>query len=129
MRVALRARASGPAYASAVVVDAATTLAEDLFEGEDRRADVDELVRGQLGMVLALGGNEASVLLDTLEAYLESGCNKTRTADRLHLQRQSLYARLDRVFALVGGDPTGTPRALPLHLALRLRHGRHFTVG
>lgn len=129
MRVALRALASRPAYASAVVVDAATTLAEDLFEGEHRRADVDELVRGQLGMVLAQGGNDASVLLDTLEAYLESGCNKTRTADRLHLQRQSLYARLDRVFALVGGDPTGTPRALPLHLALRLRHGRHFTVG
>jgi purine catabolism regulator len=28
---------------------------------------------------------------------------------------------LDRAFGLLGGDPTGTDRALPLHLALRLR--------
>ncbi|MEV0597841.1 helix-turn-helix domain-containing protein [Streptomyces sp. NPDC050315] len=54
--------------------------------------------------------------------YFETGFGKTRTAELLHLQRQSLYARLRRAFTLLGGDPTGTPRALAIHLALRLHH-------
>ena len=81
-----------------------------------------ERLRAQLGMVLDLGSAEGSAVLETLEAYLDAGCQKTRAAEALHLRRQSLYARLDKAFSVLGGDPTGTPRALPLHLALKLRH-------
>ncbi|MFB7222760.1 helix-turn-helix domain-containing protein [Streptomyces sp. NPDC056227] len=73
----------------------------------------------QLGLLLTPRHEERELLLTTLETYFESGFNKTRTATELHLQRQSLYARLQRAFDLLGGDPTGTPRALALHLALR----------
>lgn len=79
----------------------------------------ERLVREQLAPLLALPEPERGTLIATLEAYFESGCHKTRAAAALHLQRQSLYGRLQRVFELLGGDPTGTPRALPLHLALR----------
>jgi purine catabolism regulator len=101
----------------------------DWLQGEDTSVAAQEFVRGQLGMVLDLGAAEGSAVLETLEAYLDAGCHKTRAADALHLRRQSLYARLDKAFAVLGGDPTGTPRALPLHLALKLRHNLQTLAG
>ncbi|MFF3286057.1 PucR family transcriptional regulator [Streptomyces sp. NPDC003023] len=104
------------------VLDATELGIDRLLLNDELRATAQQLVDEQLGLLLALREQERDLLLATLEAYFETGCNKTRTAERLHLQRQSLYARLQRAFDLLGGDPTGTPRALSLHLALRL-HG------
>ncbi|MGH3423830.1 MAG: helix-turn-helix domain-containing protein [Nocardioidaceae bacterium] len=39
----------------------------------------------------------------------------------MHVERQTLHARLQRAFRIIGGDPSGTPAALSLHVALRLR--------
>lgn len=122
MRAAVAAIGGAHPFGAGVVRDAAVTMVTDWLQGDDLRVDVAEFVRGQLGMVLDLGPAESSTMLETLEAYLDVGCSKTRAADVLHLRRQSLYARLDKVFTALGGDPTGTPRALPLHLALKLRH-------
>ncbi len=114
----LRERSSyGPGWA----VDAATVALDDLLHSPDIRAQRERFVRGQLAMLMALRPVERETLLHTLETFFACGCNKTRTAEVLHLQRQSLYGRLDRAFGLLGGDPTGTDRALPLHLAVRLR--------
>jgi purine catabolism regulator len=109
-------------YGPGAVVDATAAGIETLLGAEDLREGRELFVRGQLAMVLALHPDERERLLQTLEAYFDSSCSKTRTAQALHVQRQSLYGRLERAFALLGGDPTGTVRALPLHLALRLRH-------
>lgn len=110
------------AYGHSVLVDAQLTMAFDLLTHPEVSSKTEQLVMAQLGMLQAGDAPDQQVLLDTLEAYFDAGCNKTRCAEMLHLQRQSLYGRLDRAFALLGGDPTGTPRALPLHLALKLRH-------
>ncbi|WP_176445695.1 PucR family transcriptional regulator [Blastococcus mobilis] len=123
MELAVSAVQQRSAYGPGSVVDATATAIESLLGGEDLRLRREQFVRGQLAMLLALRPAERETLLHTLEVYLDSGCSKTRTADALHVQRQSLYGRLDRVFRMVGGDPTGTDRVLPLHLALRLRHG------
>jgi len=125
MELALASLRQRSPYGSGSVVDAVTTVVETLLETEDPLLARERFVRGQLAMLLALRPNEAELLMHTVETYLDSGCNKTRTAELLHLQRQSLYGRLDRAFGVLGGDPTGTPRALPLHLALRLRHHEH----
>ncbi len=110
------------AYGHSILVDAQLTMTFDLLTHPDVSGKTEQLVMAQLGMLQADDAPDQQVLLDTLEAYFDTGCNKTRCAEMLHLQRQSLYGRLDRAFALLGGDPTGTPRALPLHLALKLRH-------
>ncbi|MFE2509067.1 PucR family transcriptional regulator [Streptomyces naganishii] len=102
------------------VLDATELSAERMLLHDELRTSAERLVREQLGLLLALRHEESELLLATLEKYFETGFNKTRTAAMLHLQRQSLYARLQRAFDLLGGDPTGTPRALALHLALRL---------
>lgn len=105
-----------------VVMDAAATMAVDWLSSDALRPQALRFVQGQLAMLLSARRSERDALMETLEAYLDHGCHKTRTAEALHLQRQSLYARLDRLFTLLGGDPTGTERALALHLALKLRH-------
>lgn len=123
MRAALAAVRGTTTYGSGVVIDASATMLTDWLVGDESRAQAAEFVQGQLASVLALGPSESSAVLETLECYLDSGCHKTRTAELLHVRRQSLYARLDKAFSVLGGDPTGTPRALPLHVALKLRHG------
>ena len=111
------------AYGPGSVVDATAAAIEMLLGTEDLRSRREQFVRGQLAMLLSLRPAEGETLMHTLEVYLDSGCSKTRSAEVLHLQRQSLYGRLERAFGMIGGDPTGTDRVLPLHLALRLRHG------
>jgi PucR family transcriptional regulator, purine catabolism regulatory protein len=122
MELAVSSLAQRSAYGPGSVVDSTTTAIESLLGSDDLRLRREQFVRGQLAMVLSLRPGERETLLHTLEVYFDSGCSKTRTAATLHLQRQSLYGRLERAFELVGGDPTGTERVLPLHLALRLRH-------
>ena len=122
MRAAVAAAGGVTPFGPGLVRDTAVTTLTDWLHGESVRDAAQEFVLGQLGMVLDLGPAEASAVLETLEAYFDTGCHKTRTAAALHLRRQSLYARLNKAFSVLGGDPTGTPRALPLHLALKLRH-------
>jgi PucR family transcriptional regulator, purine catabolism regulatory protein len=124
MELAAEALRRRSAYGPGAVVDADATAVETLLDSPDLEVRRDRFIHAQLAMLRALRPAEGDQLMRTLEAYFDSGCNKTRTAEALHLQRQSLYGRLERAFTVLGGDPTGTDRALPLHLALKLRHGR-----
>lgn len=45
-----------------------------------------------------------SELTHTLEVHLRHGCSATRSAVALHLGRQSLYQRLERIRELLGFD-------------------------
>lgn len=110
-----------PADGASRVIDATGLGIERMVLRDEFRLVAKSLVNEQLGLLLGLREQEREILLTTLETYFATGCNKTRTAAQLHLQRQSLYARLQRAFHILGCDPTGTPRALSLHLALRLR--------
>jgi PucR family transcriptional regulator, purine catabolism regulatory protein len=123
MELAVSSVQQRSAYGPGSVVDTTTTAVEMLLGAEELRPRRERFVHGQLAMLLSLRPGEGETLMHTLEVYLDSGCSKTRTAEVLHLQRQSLYGRLERAFRMIGGDPTGTDRVLPLHLALRLRHG------
>ncbi|MFI5957074.1 helix-turn-helix domain-containing protein [Cryptosporangium sp. NPDC051539] len=52
----------------------------------------------------------------TLELYLRHGASATKTADALHLRRQSLYQRLERIETLLGHSPAA-PDLYPALLA------------
>jgi purine catabolism regulator len=82
-----------------------------------RRTD---FVRQQLGAILVHDEQRHSALLETLRVWLDSGCNTAQAARELHLERQSMHQRLQRIFGLCGGDPRGTGRLAALHLATRL---------
>ncbi|MFC9985235.1 PucR family transcriptional regulator [Microbacterium keratanolyticum] len=59
-------------------------------------------------------------LAQTLEAYLDYGCDAQRTAQQLHVHRSTLYYRLDRVRAIAEVDLSDGAVRRELHTALRI---------
>ncbi|MEO5312724.1 PucR family transcriptional regulator ligand-binding domain-containing protein [Pseudarthrobacter sp. CC12] len=103
-----------------VVLDAQDTAVESLaltcLDASSREAFVNR----QLRAVLEHDAQRQSQLLETLQVWLDSGCNTAQSARELHLERQSMHHRLQRIFDLCGGDPRGTGRLAALHLAARM---------
>lgn len=58
-------------------------------------------VEDELGPVLQHDASSPHPLLPTLRAYLDCDANKSRTAERLFVQRRTLYYRLERLDALL----------------------------
>lgn len=78
----------------------------------ERLADDDlrQLVDDALGPLLAWDRRHGSDLVRTLAVHLRNGCRPSRTASALHLRRQSLYQRLERIETLLGrpvDEPAG----------------------
>ncbi|WP_146075308.1 CdaR family transcriptional regulator [Streptomyces sp. Ru71] len=59
-------------------------------------------------------------LIDTLETYLDSGCDNQATAARLHVHRGTVYYRLEKAAALCGMDLSDGLDRLALHLGIKL---------
>ncbi|GAA2944358.1 helix-turn-helix domain-containing protein [Microbacterium luteolum] len=59
-------------------------------------------------------------LAETLEAYLDCGCDAQRTAQELHVHRSTLYYRLDRVRAIIDVDLSDGLVRRELHTGLRV---------
>jgi len=76
----------------------------------DLPAPVQRLLQAQSGPDLA----------ETLEAYLDCGCDAQRTAQELHIHRSTLYYRLDRVKAIADVDLADGLMRRELHTALRV---------
>ncbi|MGD0602544.1 MAG: helix-turn-helix domain-containing protein [Streptosporangiaceae bacterium] len=56
----------------------------------------------------------------TVEAYLNSGCNLTKTGRLLHVHVNTVTQRLDRIGRLLGQDWQLGERSLEIRLAVRL---------
>lgn len=76
----------------------------------DLPAPVQQLLAEQSGPDLA----------QTLEAYLDCGCDAQRTAQELHVHRSTLYYRLDRVRAITDVDLSDGSVRRELHTGLRV---------
>ena len=107
------ARLTGALDAEAFAVERMALHSLDAARRED-------FVRQQLGAVLDYDAQRRSLLAETLRVWLDSGCNTAQAARELHLERQSMHQRLQRIFSLCGGDPRSTGRLAALHLATRL---------
>ncbi len=71
--------------------------------------------------VTELATNEdAHALLQTLETYLDSGCDAKATAADLFIHRGTLYYRLKRITEITGADMTSGEDRLAIHLSLKL---------
>ncbi|ABM06505.1 PucR family transcriptional regulator [Paenarthrobacter aurescens] len=102
------------------VVDADTLAVELLAQETLDPASREGFVQRQLGAVVEHDRLKKSQLMRTLSVWLDTGCNTAQAARELHLERQSLHHRLQRIFELCGGDPRGNGRLAALHLATRL---------
>jgi purine catabolism regulator len=79
-----------------------------------------EFITQQLGAILDHDAQRRSLLVETLSVWLDTGCNTAQAARELHVERQSMHQRLQRIFSLCGGDPRGSGSLAALHLATRL---------
>jgi hypothetical protein len=79
-------------------------------------AELRDWVPGVLG-ALAVDSESTARLRETLLAYLEAGGSPKATAERLHLHRNTVRYRLERVVALLGHDLDEA--RLDLEVALR----------
>ncbi len=85
--------------------------------------DLERFARLRLERLLNYDAQRHTQLVKTLEVLLEQHGQKTETARALHLERQSLYNRVDRIQSLLGVNLDDSDVRLGLHLALRvLRH-------
>lgn len=75
----------------------------------------------RLGRLLSHDSARNSQLVATLEAFLEHNGHKADTARALHLERQSLYNRIERIEQMLEVDLSDPEARLSLHLALRVR--------
>ncbi|PZN13124.1 MAG: hypothetical protein DIU69_01430 [Bacillota bacterium] len=80
-----------------------------------------QLVQDELGSLAALPKRDQDELLRTLSALLAENFNVSAAAKRLHLRRQSLYRRIERLKTLLGPDMDQCDRRAALLLALRAR--------
>jgi sugar diacid utilization regulator len=111
-------------------VDAPVVYAHDLLVYRvlvRDQAAMSDLVEAVLApLTTARGGAEP--LLDTLQAYYETGGIATETARRLHLSVRTVTYRLSKVKELTGRDPSRAGDRLALEVAVlgaRLLHWPH----
>lgn len=108
LELALTVPAAEPAVPDGPVVTSSRALAleRELTRGglDANRERLSALVHHTLGPLLAWEAAHPSDLVRTLETHLRNGCSPTRTAALLHIGRQSLYQRLERIESLLGLD-------------------------
>lgn len=73
-----------------------------------------------LGRLMEHDRRTGGELVRTLDAYLSVGCSPTAAAERLHLHRNGLLYRLQRIREIVPVNLDDPERRLALHLALRI---------
>lgn len=82
-----------------------------------------------LGPIIEEDQKKKSDLLKTLKIYLERDGSKQSVADELHIVRQSLYYRLEKIKELLGEDYMCTQNRLALQLAIQAYELLKFEMG
>ena len=73
-----------------------------------------------LGPLAAYDARNHTQLVETLAAYFAARSSPTEAAARLHLHRNTLLYRLQRIREITGRDPDEPAARLAFHLALRI---------
>jgi purine catabolism regulator len=77
--------------------------------------------RKTLGRIIAHDDNRNAELVETLEAFFACHGNLSQTANRLHIHRNTLTYRLERISAITQLDLDDPDARFSLQLALKLR--------
>lgn len=73
----------------------------DLLDNKD---DVKEIILDYIAPLLEYDKEKGTELIKTLQIYLKNQGAKNETAEELHIVRQTLYHRLNRIESLIGSD-------------------------
>jgi PucR family transcriptional regulator, purine catabolism regulatory protein len=78
-------------------------------------------IERRLAPIVAHDREHRTNFVATVDAYCARGGRIAETARDLHLQRQSLYKRIQRIQELLGGELSDPDTRLGLHFAIRAR--------
>jgi purine catabolism regulator len=90
-----------------------------LFQLRDN-AELASFYDDLLGRLQAHDERQGAELVNTLEAFFECHGNHVRTAQRLHLHRNTLLYRLERARTVLGADLDDAETRLALQVALKI---------
>jgi purine catabolism regulator len=82
---------------------------------------LDAFRREYLGALEEYDGRHSAELVETLEGFFACNGNHARAAQMLHLHRNTLLYRLERIQALTGRDLSDAETRLSMQLALKIR--------
>ena len=80
---------------------------------------LESYIASHIGPLIEEDRKKKSDLLRTLQAFVESNGSKKLAAEQLHIVRQSLYYRLDKIKELLGEDFMSSQNRLALQLAIQ----------
>ncbi|HSK91088.1 MAG TPA: PucR family transcriptional regulator [Euzebyales bacterium] len=120
LAVALRESVVAAERSRGGLLDVADLGVRGLLAGVGTDVAADAFVRGVLGPVLDHDADGDGALVETLRAYLRTGCRPGPAAARLRVHRHTLAYRLDRITALTGRDPRDGAHLLGYGLALEI---------
>jgi len=114
----------------AVIYGKSTTVQRPMYRFEElglhrlilRLLELSELpafIESELGPLLQHDAKSRLKLVPTLEAYLRNGTNKSATAKAIHLERRSLYHRLEKISMLLSCDLQDMETCTRLFVALK----------
>jgi purine catabolism regulator len=84
-------------------------------------AEAQRFYRKTLGRLITHDDNKHAELVETLEAFFASHGNLSQTANRLHIHRNTLTYRLERIAVITQLDLDDPDARFSLQLALKLR--------
>jgi purine catabolism regulator len=80
---------------------------------------LESYILSHIGPLIEEDRKRKSDLLRTLQAFVESNGSKKLAAEQLHIVRQSLYYRLEKIKELLGEDFMSSQNRLALQLAIQ----------
>jgi purine catabolism regulator len=86
--------------------------------------ELNDFYHEALGALLSSNGRSDSTLIETLENFFQSNGNLSETARAMHLHRNSLLYRLERIESLLGHSLEDPEFRLNLQIALKIHHLR-----
>ncbi len=92
--------------------------------GLDQRGDLPRPLTSSVSPLVDYDRRRGTDLVRTALTYLDSDSNVIRTAELLHVHRNTVRQRLDRLSSLLGPDWNRSPRRLETHLALQVLSAR-----
>lgn len=81
--------------------------------------ELNTFIESQLGPLLEHDAKRQPKLVPTLRAFLEHGGNKSATAKAIHLERRSVYHRLERIGSILGCELDDVETCTRLFVAIK----------
>lgn len=88
------------------------------------QADAMGYAEGMLEELYQYDAENGTSLMDTLEKYLENGCNAKLTARQLFIHYNTMLYRLEKIQQILGMDMENADNRLQLQIALKLYNMR-----